>query len=111
MTTVNPTTVTVDDAVLASQEVTQVQFLVGTATGGPYSTSKATVPVSSLTAGTGGAYTVPFASLSFSPALQAFTTYFMVVEADNAQGASGNSPEVSFSLAGTPSAPTGLALS
>ena len=108
---VNPVTVTVTDPSVVAQAVTAIKLLVGTASGGPYTAATATVPLSSLTAGAAGTYSCPFASVTFSPALSPFTTYFMVAEADNSAGVSGNSPEVSFSLVSVPSAPSGLALS
>lgn len=108
---VNPTTITVTDPNVVAQAVVAIKLLVGTTSGGPYTAATATVPVSSFTAGAAGAYSCPFASVTFSPALEPFTTYYMVAEADNSAGVSGNSPEVSFSLVSVPSAPTGLALS
>lgn len=105
----NPSTVTITDTSAASQSVTSYKVLVGTATGGPYTTSSASVSLASMT-DNAGVYTTPFASLAFSPALANFTNYFAVVEAVNAQGASGNSPEVSFSLVSVPSAPTAFAM-
>ena len=110
MTVVNPQSFTVTDTVVAAQGVTQFDLVVGTTSGGPYTASKATVLVSSLTAGANGTYVGVFSALSFSPALSPFTTYFMVAEAQNSSGTSGGSPEASFQIETAPTAPTGLAL-
>jgi uncharacterized membrane protein len=107
---VNPKSFSVGDANVAAEGVTSFKMLVGTATGGPYTVSSASVPVSSLTLN-GSVYTGNWSLLNFSPALSPFVTYFAVAEAVNAEGASGNSPEASFSLETAPSAPTSLALS
>lgn len=106
----NPVTVEITDASVVAQGVTDFKILVGTTTGGPYTTSSATVNVSAMTLGANGMYSCPFSALAFSPALNPFTAYFSVVEAQNAQGVSGNSPEASFQTATAPSAPTGFVL-
>lgn len=101
----NPKTFTITDANVAAQEVTSFTVLVGTTTGGPYTTSTASAPLATLTV-SGSTYAAAYTSLTFSPALSEGVTYFAVVEAVNAAGVSGNSPEVSFSLLAAPSAPT-----
>ena len=106
---VNPNTINITDANVVAQGVTDFKVLVGTASGGPYTTSSAKVNVSAMTQNA-GVYSCPFSALTFSPALSSFTTYFAVAEAENAQGASGGSPEASFSLASAPSAPTSFSL-
>lgn len=106
---VNPQTVTIGDPSISAQNVTSFKVLVGTATGGPYTTSVGTLPNSALTDSATGA-TGPFSAITFSPALQSFTTYFAVCEAVNAQGASGNSPEVEFLLETAPTAPTSFGM-
>ncbi len=106
----NPNTVTITDANVVAQGVTAFKVLVGTASGGPYTTSSATVNVSALTAGANGVYTCPFSALTFSPALSPFTAYYAVCEAENSSGASGGSPEASFQIETVPSAPSGFAL-
>ena len=108
---VNPVKISITDPNVTLENVTSFTILVGTVSGGPYTTSSASVPLSSLTPGANGLETEPFSALTFSPALKPFTTYFCVAEAVNAQGVSGNSPEVSFSLASVPSAPTALSFS
>jgi hypothetical protein len=107
--TVNPTTLTVGDSSLVAQNVTSLKVLVGTTTGGPYTTSTGTVPNSALTDSAAGA-TGPFSAVTFSPALANFVTYFAVCEVVNAQGNSGNSPEASFILQTAPSTPTSFSL-
>jgi hypothetical protein len=106
---VNPKSFSIGDAAAVSQGVTGFNVLVGTASGGPYTVSSASVALSALSNGS-GTFTGNWTLLSFSPALANFTTYYSVAEAVNAQGASGNSPEVSFSLAAAPSAPTSFTL-
>jgi len=104
---VNPTTLSITDTSAASQGVVDFKLLLGTTTGGPYNVSSATVNVSAMT-NNSGVYTCPFSSLTFSPALQSFTNYFAVAEAQNGQGVSGGSPEASFQIETAPSAPTAL---
>jgi len=110
MTVINPKTFAIGDPNVVAEGDTAFVLKVGTVSGGPYTASSATVLISSLTNGS-GTYTGSWSSLSFSPALNPFTTYFMVAEAQNAQGVSGNSPEASFSLATAPAAPTALVIS
>ena len=110
MTVINPKTFAIGDPNVVAEGDTAFVLKVGTVSGGPYTASSATVPIGSLTA-SNGTYTGNWLNLSFSPALNPFTTYFMVAEAQNAQGVSGNSPEASFSLATAPAAPTSLVLS
>jgi hypothetical protein len=107
MPTVNPQSFTVTDANAAAEAVTTFSVLVGTTPGGPYATSKATIPLNTMT-NAGGAYTAPFSALTFNPALSQFTTYYAVSQAVNAQGSSGNSPEASFQIEALPTAPTAL---
>jgi hypothetical protein len=101
----DPTTITIGDANIAAQSVTSFKILVGTTTGGPYTTSTGTLPNSALTDSATGA-TGPFSAVTFSPALSPNVTYFMVCEAVNASGASGNSPEVEVEVLSAPSTPT-----
>lgn len=106
-TITNPTTVNITDAEVVAQGVTDFKVLVGTASGGPYTLSSAQVNVSAMTLN-GSVYSAPFASLTFSPALSPFVTYFAVAEAQNSSGTSGGSPEASFQNLAAPSAPTGF---
>jgi hypothetical protein len=106
----NPQTVTVGDASITAQAVTSFTFQAGTATGGPYTVLKATVPVSSLTVSATGA-TGPFTTIAWSPAPTPFVNYYFVCQAVNAQGVSGNSPEAAFQTQTAPVAPTSLTLS
>ena len=110
MTVINPKTFAIGDPNVVAEGDTAFVLKVGTVSGGPYTASSATAQISSLTNGS-GVYTGNWGQLTFSPALSPFTTYFMVAEAQNAQGVSGNSPEASFSLATAPAAPTSLVLS
>jgi hypothetical protein len=107
---VNPKTVVVTDNNVAIEGDTAFVLKLGTVSGGPYTASSATVPIAGLPVA-GGAYSVSWGSITWAPALNPFTTYFMVAEAQNAQGVSGNSPEASFSLAAAPLPPIGLAIS
>jgi len=109
MTVINPKTFAIGDPNVVAEGDTAFLMKVGTATGGPYTVSSAAVQISSLTLN-GTVYTGQWASLAFSPALSPFTTYFVVAEAQNAQGVSGGSPEASFSIATAPAAPTSLTL-
>lgn len=105
---VNPNTVNITDANVVAQGVTDFKVLVGTASGGPYTASSAKVNVSAMT-NNSGVYSCPFSALVFSPALANFTTYFVVVEAENAQGASGVDPvEASFQIETAPTPPTAI---
>ena len=106
---VNPKSLSITDTAAAAETVTSFNVLVGTASGGPYTTSSASVALSALT-DVSGVYSGAWSLLSFSPALSHNVTYFAVCQADNAGGASGNSPEVSFSLVAAPSAPTAFGL-
>jgi hypothetical protein len=108
--TINPSTISINDPVAATQGVTSFKLLVGTASGGPYTTSSAVIPVSAFTLNN-GVYSCAFSAASFSPALSPFTVYFAVSEATSASGTSGGSPEASFQLETAPSAPTLLAFS
>lgn len=112
MTTIvtNPKTITIGDASISAQLVTSFNVLVGTVSGGPYTALTGSLPNSSLTDSPTGA-SGPFADITWSTAPANFTDYYLVVQAVNAQGASGNSPEVGFSLVTAPSAPTSLVLS
>ena len=110
MTVMNPKTVVVTDNLVTTEGDTAFVLKVGTVSGGPYTASSATVQISGL-AVSNGAYTANWSAITWAPALNPFTTYFMVAEAQNAQGVSGNSPEASFSLATAPAAPTSLVLS
>jgi hypothetical protein len=108
-TVLNPKIVTIGDANIAAQSVTSFNVLVGTSTGGPYTTSTGTLPNSSLTdSGTGA--TGPFSAISFSPALSNFVNYYAVCQAVNSQGASTDSPEVEFQIQSLPTAPTAFTL-
>jgi hypothetical protein len=107
---VNPKTVVVTDNLVATEGDTAFVLNVGTVSGGPYTASSATVPIAGLPVA-GGAYSAAWSAITWAPALKPFTTYFMVAEAQNAQGVSGNSPEASFSLATAPAPPTALVLS
>lgn len=109
-TVLNPTTVSVTDTAAATQAVTSYRIMVATTTGGPYSASSAIIPLSSMT-NTAGIYTIPFASVAFSPALVDFQNYFAVVEAINSSGTSGGSPEASFQIVSAPQAPTAFSFS
>ena len=105
---VNPNTINITDANAVAQGVTDFKVLVGTSSGGPYTASSAKVNVSAMTLN-GSVYSCPFSVLTFSPALQSFTTYFAVVEAENSIGASGVDPvEASFQIETAPSAPTAI---
>ena len=104
----NPSTITIVDANAAAQSVTAFKMLVGVTTGGPYSTSAASIPLSSFT-NSSGSYSCPWATATFSPALTA-GNYFAVTEAVNAVGSSTNSPEAAFTLESAPSPPTGFSL-
>lgn len=107
---INPKTITIGDASISAQSVTSFNVLVGTVSGGPYTTLSGTLPNASLTDSATGA-SGPFADIAWGATPPAnFTTYYLVVQAVNAQGASGDSPEVGFLLATAPSAPTSLAL-
>jgi len=110
MTVINPKTVVVTDNLVATEGDVTFVLKVGTVSGWPYTASSATVPIAGLTV-SNGAYTINWPAITWAPALSSFTTYFMVAEAQNAEGVSGNSPEASFSLATAPAAPTSLVLS
>ena len=102
---VNPKGFQITDAAAAAQGVTSFNVLVGTATGGPYTASSASVALSALTLAS-GVYSGTWSELTYSPALAPFTIYFAVAEAVNAEGVSGNSPEATFQIETAPSAPT-----
>lgn len=106
---INPKGFQITDAAAASQGVTSFTVSVGTATGGPYTASSASVALSALTLSS-GVYSGTWGQLAFSPALSPFVTYFAVVDAVNAIGGSGNSPEASFSIEVAPSAPTSFTI-
>lgn len=107
--TVNPKGFSITDAAAAAQNVTSFNVMVGTATGGPYTAATASVALSALTLAN-GVYTGTWSELTFAPALSSFTNYFAVVEAVNAQGVSGPSPEVEFQVETVPTAPTAFTL-
>jgi hypothetical protein len=106
----NPTTITIGDPNIAAQGVTSFKILVGTVSGGPYTTSVGTVPNASLTDSATGA-TGPLAAATFVPPLVPFTTYYAVCEAVDAQGASTNSPEAAWTFTTVPGAPTSFTVS
>lgn len=105
----NPTGFQITDAAAAAQDVTSFNVLVGTVSGGPYTTATASVELSALTLAN-GVYTGTWNQLTFSPGLSPFVNYFVVVEAVSALGVSGPSPEAEFQLQTAPSAPTAFVL-
>ena len=109
MTVINPAQFHIGDSLVSTEGDTAFLVKVGTTTGGPYTVSSASVAISALTL-SGSVYTGNWSQLTFSPALNPFTTYFAVAETQNAQGVSGGSPEASFSIATAPAAPTSLTL-
>lgn len=106
MATVNPNFMNVGDASAVADGVTEFDVMVGTQTGGPYTASTATAPIGQMT-DNAGIWTIAFNKLTFNPALPN-GTFFAVAVAKSPGGTSGNSPEASFQVAGTPTAPTSL---
>ena len=103
-------TVKIGDMNVVAESITAFKIRVGTAAGGPYTTSVATVPLASMTSNN-NVYMIDLASVTFTPPLQNGVTYFAVAEADNAGGESPNSPETSFQIVPAPTAPISFSIS
>lgn len=95
-TVTNPSTFTITDANVLAEGVTSFSVDFGT-TSGQYSLH-ATVPVANLSV-SGNTYTGTIANLHQTLAAG---TWFAAARATNANGTSGESPEVSFSIVPPP---------
>jgi hypothetical protein len=109
MTVLNPNTITITDAKVITDAITSFVVKAATVSGGPYTASQVSLPLSSLTVNAGVATgPLPPAALWTPPLSNG--TYFIVAEAVNAAGVSGNSPEATFQELALPSAPTALSV-
>jgi hypothetical protein len=107
MSVVNPTTFTVTDPTFATDAVTGMRLLFGSATGGPYPTV-VNVPASDIAEVTGGVVTGKVADLHLTlPG----GIYYVVAQAVNGAGVSGNSPEYGpIQILPLPAAPTSFTM-
>lgn len=97
----------IDDATAAAEGVTGFNFHVGTASG-QYATVAALSVADVAAELLAGKIVDALANLVPPVALIPGTTYFAVATAVNAAGESPMSPEFTFTVAKTPSAPTGF---
>jgi hypothetical protein len=102
----NPTTFTITDPDITSDNVTGFQVLFGQTSGGPY-TLTAQVPQADIDAATGVASgTLAGLNQQLAPG-----TWYAVAQAINAAGDSPNSPEVEIVITpALPHAPTGFSV-
>jgi hypothetical protein len=100
----NPTSFTITDAKITSDNVTGFQILFGRVTGGPY-TLMAQVPNADINAAAGTATgTISSLNETLAPG-----NWFAVAQAINAAGDSANSPEAELTIVPPlPSPPTGF---
>jgi len=106
-----PQSFTIVDPTAGVENVTKLNVLIGTVSGGPYPVSCTVDAADVTTEDSTGTATIPVAKLSPVPTFQDGGTYYAVANATNATGTGPNSPEIGFSIPlPLPSAPTSFSV-